>query len=211
MVRRAEFEPDHAAAEHDELFGELLEEDRLARAEHESAVGHECRRCVGSHAGRDHDPAARRETFVSAVGASHGDLARVLEAGAAGHEFAAVRREQRGDPLGVMLDDVPAVRLRSAEVERNPLGHYPHPLAVACPGVTPRRRDQRFRGDAAPVQTHPPDGLALDAGHAQPLLRCSNRCRITAGTAAYDDHVDFPLSCHEKLRPFFETERSLFR
>ena len=187
-----EFEPDHAAADHDHMTGYLRKLERTGRIDDHAlvVVDFDARKRSHRRSGGDDD-------VLGAIG-----LARNLDAVLAGELRIALQPvdlvllEQEFDAAGQALDRILALAVHRAKVEfgRHLDAHRRHRAA--------RRRleifrcvEHRLRGDAADVEAGAAQRLApFGARGLEPELRRADRRDITAGTGTDDKDVVVVIS-----------------
>ncbi|KAK4045465.1 hypothetical protein OUZ56_033089 [Daphnia magna] len=189
LVDAAEFEANDTAADDDEALRDLGEADRLFGADDLRAVELEGRDFDGRRAGRD-DDVLRREALRGAVGRTDFNGVFVDNTGISRFKFDAVAAEEAADAAGHLLDDagLPLLHLRRLDGDR-PFELEPHRPGDVELFVGVARRDERLRGDAAPVQTDAADFLFFHTEDLQLQLAKADRADVPAGTAANDDGV----------------------
>ena len=194
-VNRAHFQADDAATQNQHAFGHFFEFQSARAVNHAGIVGHE-RQTHGLRT-RSNDGLLEGDHFFAAVlflrgagGLRHfevvgthelaqaahgGDLAHLGHGRQAACEFA--------DDFFFVAAQLVDVDHRLAEVHTE-VGHVADFVHHRCDV------QQGFGRNATHVQTHAAQGgVALNDDHVQAEVGRAERCRITAGATAQDEHV----------------------
>ncbi len=205
---RAEFEADHAGADHEQALRHGFERQDAGGGDDALLVdGHARQRCH-VRAGGDDDvfgtQFARR-----AVLARHHHLAGGGDPPFADNGFGLVLLEQEFDALGQLADRLGLVRHHAVEIELDlrldaELGHVVERLVVEV-----ARMQQRLGRDAADIEAGAAEGAALvDAGALEAQLAGADGGVVAAGAATDDDevelisHIRYPEAGAAGLRGF---------
>src|SRR5262249_44889661 len=101
----------------------------------------------------------------------------------------AVALEHLADAAGQARDDAVLPRLHLLHVHRDAVDLDAHGVGVLQVLHQRARADHRLAGDAAPVEAHAADDLALHAHRLQPELRGRDGRDVAAGPGADDGDV----------------------
>ena len=187
---RAEFKPDHAGADHQQMLRHLGKRERAGRRHDALLVDVDAFETRHIGAGGD-DDGFRFQCLRRAVGGSDLDLAGRGDAAGAEKRIDLVLLEQEVDALDVAVDALVLERHHRGEVELG-RGNADAHFAEAVPGFLEQFGgvQQRLRRDAADVEAGAAEGRALlDHGGFQAELRRANGADIAAGAGADDDEV----------------------
>ena len=187
---RGELAADHAAAEHDQALGHVIDLEQLGRDQAVRVVEAGDRRLGRTRAGRD-DRALEAHLLTTL------DLQRVRarEAPATLHDLDADALHEAAETLHDAVHDALAVGLHLLEVERDAIdldAERREPLARLVEAV--RRLHEGLRRDAADVQAGAPHGAFLDAHDRGAELHRPDRRRIAAGACA--EHREIAFDSH---------------
>src|SRR5262249_38072064 len=162
LINHAELEPDDSAADDEQALRHLAQVHRFARADHALAVELEAGDLNRRRTGSDDDRLVRGEALGAAVLERHFDAALVDDATATLDERRLVRLQERAHAARHLLDDavLPILHLVHVDVDVADgdagLGDVPRLLDEV------RVRDQRLRGDAAPIHANTADLFLFD-------------------------------------------------
>src|ERR1700736_4312514 len=186
---RAQLEPDDARTDHEEPFRYLVEHQRAGGGDDALLVDVDAVEPRHVGAGGDYDRLGV-ERLALAIGRDL-DLAGREDAANADVAVDLVLLEQEGDALDVAVDPFVLERHHGGKIEPRPAhvdAHAAEHLAVFL--VALRRVQERFRRNAADVETGAPEGLfLLDHRDLHAELRRPNGAHVAAGTGADDDEV----------------------
>ena len=187
---RAQFKPDDAGADHQQMLRHLVEHQRAGRRHDALFVDLDAAQLGHVGAGGD-DDGFRFQRLRLAVGACHFDLAGRGDAAGAVKGVDLVLLEQEIDALDVAVDALVLERHHRRQIELG-RGDADAHFAERMPGLLEQLGgvQQRLRRNAADIEAGAAEGGALlDHRGFQPELRRANGADIAAGAGADDDEV----------------------
>ena len=189
---RAELEPDHAGADHQQMLRHLAEHQRAGRGDDALLVDLDAFQARHVGTGGD-DDGFGVERLHLAVGAGDFDLAGDGDTAGAEISIDLVLLEQEVDALDVAVDALVLERHHRGEIELG-RGDADAHFAEAMAGLLEQFGgvQQRLRRDAADIEAGAAEGRALfNDGGLQAQLGRADGADIAAGTGADDDEVVF--------------------
>ena len=184
-VDRAEFEPDDARADHDQLFRDLVQRQRAGGGDDDLFVN------LDTGKGRGFGPCGDDDVLGLVDLVTDLDLASFGDGGPAFDPVDLVLLEQELDPLGVGVDRVLFVGLHLRPIDRRAFALEAHIGKVVFGFVQHMRgMQQRLGRDTADVQAGAAQRLAaLDTGGFEAQLGAADGGYIAAGAGADDDDI----------------------
>ena len=195
-----EFHADGAAADDGYRTGDGVIHDGLAAGDDALAVHRQRGDAAGAGAGGD-DDIARPHAAGLPVGRRHFHRARRQDAGGAGEVGDIVLAEQVADAPGHPSHHLAAAGYGDGVIRRKVVKAQAELVGAVDVGEDFGVFQQRFGGDAAPVEAHAAQGFAFNHAGRHTQLAGADAGHIAAGAAADYGYIIFGVGRHQSVLP----------